>query len=156
MHRCWWPSMAATSKDKHFQRSWRGGTIFQRRWPRLQQQARKFLCVSDFVRRRLLERGVRDEILAVHHLGVVMPPMPTQDPVPSNRLLTVGRFVAKKGSLLAKATTATLPCTRVNKAPTHRPRVPHGHWNTTTLTAGLRRSGMIAPMVLDGPMDGAN
>ncbi len=33
--------------------------------------------------------------------------------------------------------------------------VPHGHWKTTTFTAGLRRSGLIAPMVLDGPMDGA-
>lgn len=36
-----------------------------------------------------------------------------------------------------------------------RAPVPHGHWKTTTLTAGLRRSGMVAPMVLDGPMDGA-
>ena len=32
--------------------------------------------------------------------------------------------------------------------------IPHGHWKTTTFTAGLRRSGMIAPMVLDGAMDG--
>jgi glycosyltransferase involved in cell wall biosynthesis len=85
------------TKDKHFHRSWPIGTVFQRRWPRLQQQTRKFLCVSDFVRRRLQERGVRDDILAVHHLGVVMPPMPTQSSVPSNRLLAVGRFVAKKG-----------------------------------------------------------
>ncbi len=85
------------SKDKHFRRSLPVGTVFQRRWPRLQQQARKFQCVSVFVRHRLQERGVRDEILAVHHLGVVIPPMPTQDPVPSNRLLAVGRFVAKKG-----------------------------------------------------------
>jgi transposase len=36
-----------------------------------------------------------------------------------------------------------------------RASVPHGHWKTTTLTAGLRRSGLMAPMVLDGPMDGA-
>lgn len=35
-----------------------------------------------------------------------------------------------------------------------RASVPHGHWKTTTFTAGLRRSGMMAPMVLDGPMDG--
>lgn len=33
--------------------------------------------------------------------------------------------------------------------------VPHGHWKTTTFTAGLRRIGLIAPMVLDGPMDSA-
>ena len=32
---------------------------------------------------------------------------------------------------------------------------PHGHWKTTTLTAGLRLSGIAAPMVIDGPMDGA-
>ena len=35
-----------------------------------------------------------------------------------------------------------------------RAAVPHGHWKTTTFTAGLRRSGMGAPMVLDGPMNG--
>jgi transposase len=32
--------------------------------------------------------------------------------------------------------------------------VPHGHWKTTTFVGGLRRDGMTAPMVLDGPMDG--
>jgi transposase len=36
-----------------------------------------------------------------------------------------------------------------------RASVPHGHWKTTTFTAGLRHDGLIAPMVLDGPMDGA-
>ena len=34
-------------------------------------------------------------------------------------------------------------------------RVPHGHWKTTTFTAGLRLAGLTAPMVLDGPMNGA-
>jgi transposase len=33
--------------------------------------------------------------------------------------------------------------------------IPHGHWLTTTFTAGLRADGLIAPMLLDGPMDGA-
>ena len=32
--------------------------------------------------------------------------------------------------------------------------VPHGHWHTTTLIAGLRQTGIIAPLVLDGPMTG--
>lgn len=32
--------------------------------------------------------------------------------------------------------------------------IPHGHWKTTTFTAGLRHNGMVAPMVLDGAMDG--
>ncbi len=38
-----------------------------------------------------------------------------------------------------------------------RPRcsVPRGHWKTTTFVGALRLSGMTAPMVLDGPMNGA-
>jgi transposase len=32
--------------------------------------------------------------------------------------------------------------------------VPHGHWATTTFVAGLRLSGLTAPMVIGGPMDG--
>ena len=31
---------------------------------------------------------------------------------------------------------------------------PHGHRKTTTLVAGLRMAGMVAPMVLDGPING--
>ncbi len=33
-------------------------------------------------------------------------------------------------------------------------RVPHGHWKTTTFVAGLRVSGLISPLVVDGPMNG--
>ena len=32
---------------------------------------------------------------------------------------------------------------------------PWGHWKTTTFVAGLRAGGIIAPLVLDGPMTGA-
>jgi transposase len=32
--------------------------------------------------------------------------------------------------------------------------VPHGQRKTTTLVAGLRLGGMVAPMVLDGPING--
>ena len=32
--------------------------------------------------------------------------------------------------------------------------MPHGHWKTTTFVGALRRTGMTAPMVLDGPMNG--
>lgn len=35
-----------------------------------------------------------------------------------------------------------------------RAAIPHGHWKTTTFTAGLRLDGLSAPMVLDGPMNG--
>lgn len=34
-----------------------------------------------------------------------------------------------------------------------RASVPHGHWKTTTFVAGLRTSGMVAPFVLDGPIN---
>jgi transposase len=35
-----------------------------------------------------------------------------------------------------------------------RAAVPHGHWKTTTFVGGLTLSGICAPMLLDGPMDG--
>ena len=31
--------------------------------------------------------------------------------------------------------------------------VPYGHWKTTTFIAGLRCSGMVAPFVIDGPVN---
>ena len=34
-----------------------------------------------------------------------------------------------------------------------RAAIPHGHWKTTTFVAGLRLSGMVAPLVLDGPIN---
>jgi len=33
--------------------------------------------------------------------------------------------------------------------------VPHGHWHTTTFLAGLRTTGLVAPLVLDGAINGA-
>lgn len=44
---------------------------------------------------------------------------------------------------------------RAPKGERCRAPVPHGHWKTTTFTGALRLSGMTAPMVLDGPMNGA-
>jgi len=35
-----------------------------------------------------------------------------------------------------------------------RADIPHGHWKTTTLVAALTTSGIAAPMILDGAMDG--
>jgi transposase len=32
--------------------------------------------------------------------------------------------------------------------------VPHGHWKTTTFVAGLRASGLTAPLVVDGVVNG--
>jgi len=33
--------------------------------------------------------------------------------------------------------------------------VPHGHWHTTSFLCGLRSSGLVAPLVLDGAINGA-
>jgi transposase len=33
-------------------------------------------------------------------------------------------------------------------------RVPHGHWKTTTFVAALRADGLVAPMVIDGALNG--
>jgi transposase len=45
-------------------------------------------------------------------------------------------------------------CGRAPKGERLRAGVPHGHWKTTTFVGALRRTGMVAPMVLDGPING--
>jgi transposase len=45
-------------------------------------------------------------------------------------------------------------CGRAQRGERLRAGVPHGHWKTTTFVAGLRMTGMVAPMVLDGPING--
>lgn len=35
-----------------------------------------------------------------------------------------------------------------------RAAIPHGHWKTITFVGGLTLDGFVAPMLLDGPMDG--
>jgi transposase len=42
---------------------------------------------------------------------------------------------------------------RAPKGERLRAGIPQGHWKTTTFVAGLRPTGMVAPMVLDGPMN---
>ena len=54
--------------------------------------------------------------------------------------------------------TSTNMARRYGRAPKGkrlRVGISHGHWKTTTFVAGLRLSGMVAPMVLDGPINGA-
>jgi transposase len=57
-----------------------------------------------------------------------------------------------------EAGTSTKMARRYGRAPRGercRAAGPHGHWKTTTFTAGLRLDGLVAPRVLDGPMNGA-
>jgi len=34
--------------------------------------------------------------------------------------------------------------------------IPHGHWKTSTFVAGLRADGVVAPVVLDGAINGTS
>ena len=40
------------------------------------------------------------------------------------------------------------------KGERRRAAIPHGHWKTVTFVGGLTLAGFVAPMLLDGPMDG--
>jgi transposase len=44
-------------------------------------------------------------------------------------------------------------CGRAPRGQRLRVGIPHGHWETTTFVAGLRLSGLVAPFVLDGPIN---
>lgn len=44
-------------------------------------------------------------------------------------------------------------CGRAPKGQRLRVGIPHGHWKTTTFVAGLRLTGMVAPMVIDKPIN---
>ena len=58
---------------------------------------------------------------------------------------------------LDETATATNMARRYGRSPSDQrlvAAVPHGHWKTTTFIAGLRQTGILAPLVLDGPMTG--
>ena len=69
------------------------------------------------------------------------------------RFMDPARFV-----FLDETGTATNMARRYGRSPSGErlvAAVPHGHWRTTTFVAGLRQTGIVAPLVLDGPMTGA-
>lgn len=51
-------------------------------------------------------------------------------------------------------TNMTRPRGRSRKGTRLMAAVPHGHWQTTTFLAGLRSSGLVAPLVVDGAING--
>lgn len=82
-------------KEKHYGKALLP-SIFQRRWPELQQYASLFVCVSEGVRAKLLERGAPPEKLEVINIGVELPD-PSRVARPRTSFLFAGRFVEKKG-----------------------------------------------------------
>ena len=66
--------------------------------------------------------------------------------------MDASRFV-----FLDETGTATNMARRYGRSPSEQrlvAAVPHGHWQTTTFLAGLRQTGIVAPLVLAGPMTG--
>ena len=71
-------------------------TIYQRRLGAMQDYANGFLCVSDFVARRLAAQGFPKHKLITHYIGIDLAHM--QAPTSRDgRLLFIGRLVGKKG-----------------------------------------------------------
>jgi colanic acid/amylovoran biosynthesis glycosyltransferase len=82
-------------KDKHYRSGFPPG-LFARRLPALMAETRRFVCVSESVRTKLLARGFPPEKLMVLPIGTdiprEIPPRPLEGPI-----LFVGRLVPKKG-----------------------------------------------------------
>ena len=86
------------TKDKHYRRGLLP-TIYQQRLAALQREAALIICVSDFIRDRLLARGFPAEKLLVHRYGVELD---ANEDAPTSEaaqpyFLFAGRFVEKKG-----------------------------------------------------------
>src|SRR6202140_3528684 len=62
--------------------------------------------------------------------------------------------VRQKGAQLIAGQPALRKRAEARRALLYCPQAPFGHWKTTTFVAALRRDGLTAPMVLDGPMTG--
>ena len=66
--------------------------------------------------------------------------------------LPVGHFIFLDETWTT--TTMTRPCGRAPRGQRLVGTLPYGHWKTTTFITGLRSTGMVAPMVIDGAIDG--
>jgi len=82
----------ATVSDEHLPK------LYLRRRDRLKASADLFLCVSEFIRRSLLEKGFPADKLVVHYTGVDVDFFRPDPGIPrSPTILFVGRLVAVKG-----------------------------------------------------------
>jgi colanic acid/amylovoran biosynthesis glycosyltransferase len=86
------------TKATHYRRRRFLPHVYQRRLAALQRDAALFVCVSEFIRERLLARGFPPDKLMVIHQGVdIGDPPRGERPSDEPYVLFVGRFVEKKG-----------------------------------------------------------
>jgi colanic acid/amylovoran biosynthesis glycosyltransferase len=86
------------TKETHYRRRL-VPTIYQQRLAELQRETALIICVSDFIRDRLLVRGFPPEKLLVHRYGIEIAAERTGASAEADQpyLLFAGRFVEKKG-----------------------------------------------------------
>jgi glycosyltransferase involved in cell wall biosynthesis len=82
--------------DAHKSVHWGPFALQRLRMRAMIEYASAFVCVSDGVRRKLIERGVPAEKLVVHPIGVEIPPLPPRRDA-GDGMLFIGRFVEMKG-----------------------------------------------------------
>src|SRR5712692_5176833 len=87
---------ADATKETHYRRRL-VPQIYGRRLAALQRGTALFVCVSEFVRDRLLARGFPPDKLEVIHQGVELDAAEAVEPAGDPYVLFVGRFVEKKG-----------------------------------------------------------
>ena len=75
------------------------GRIYLRRRRELWRRGSLFVCVSEYIRRRALERGFPEDKLWLHHIGVDLQVFQPQDTKPHREkiVLFAGRLVENKG-----------------------------------------------------------
>lgn len=88
----------ATVRDDYARRSFYNHRLYLRRRETLKREAKLFIAVSQFIRRKLLEQGFPSDKIVVHYIGVdteAFQPDPAvrREPI----VLFVGRLTEKKG-----------------------------------------------------------
>ena len=86
-----------TTPNQAFEKTFFGRAYLTRR-AKLWEVATKFLCISNYIRSRALEKGFPEEKLWVHYIGVDSNKFrPETSPQPEQIILFVGRLVPEKG-----------------------------------------------------------
>jgi glycosyltransferase involved in cell wall biosynthesis len=87
----------ATVRDAHAERSLAQRIYFRRR-ESLKREARLFIAVSEFIKKKLLEQGFPPDKIVVHYIGIDTKQFQPDPTVPREPVvLFVGRLVEKKG-----------------------------------------------------------